>query len=69
MESNSTVTALLGLLMTLPITLFYTGIAGIGITLICLVILPSEYFLQAALLFTILFFIVLNINGWRELRK
>jgi hypothetical protein len=69
MESNSKITALLGLLMALPITLFWTGVSGLGITLVCLVIFPSEYFLQAALLFTTLFFIVLNVNGWRELRR
>ena len=69
MESNSKITALLGLLMALPITLFWTGESGIGITLVCLVIFPSEYFLQATLLFTTLFFIVLNVNGWRELRR
>ncbi|WP_418378649.1 hypothetical protein [Acidaminococcus sp.] len=69
MESNSKITALLGLVMALPITLFWTGVSGLGITLVCLVIFPSEYFLQAALLFTTLFFIVLNVNGWRELRR
>lgn len=69
MESNSKITALLGLLMALPITLFWTGVSGICITLVCLVIFPSEYFLQATLLFTTLFFIVLNVNGWRELRR
>lgn len=69
MESNSKITALLGLLMALPITLFWTGVSGIGITLVCLVIFRSEYFLQATLLFTTLFFIVLNVNGWRELRR
>lgn len=69
MESNSKITALLGLLMALPITLFWTGVSGLGITLVCLVIFPSEYFLQAALLFTTLFFIILNVNGWRELRR
>ncbi len=69
MESNSRIAALLGLLMALPITLFWTCISGIGIALVCLVIFPSEYFLQAALLFTTIFFIILNINGWRELRR
>lgn len=69
MQSNSKLSAILGLLIALPVTLFWTAISGIGITLVCLVIFPSEYFLKASVLFTTIFFIAMNIVGWREIRR
>jgi hypothetical protein len=68
MESHSRLFALFGLLVALPGTLFWTGVAGIPICLLCLLIF-GKYFWEATVFFTTIFFIALNVQSYREFRE